>query len=41
MFLKLNNINPFKIIIYLLNIVAITNLREAKHHIQQGDETGR
>ena len=40
MILKLNNINPIKIIIYLLNIVAIINLREAKHHIPPGDTAG-
>ena len=40
MFLKLNKIKQFKIIIYLLNIVAIINLREEKHHIHIGDTAG-
>ena len=39
MFLKLNNINSIKIIIYAFNKVAINNLNKAKLHIQLGGET--
>jgi hypothetical protein len=39
MFLKLNNINSIKIIIYAFNKVAINNLNKVKLHIQLGGET--